>query len=388
MAKIKRIPTGCLKVGMYIADTNHDWVPADNLRRHGLVRRPEVIKQIAALGVTEIHIDTEKGLDCAEGMAVDAAAVDAGAARFDREKKQARQLYGDSLQLIDQLLVDVKAGGNIPVQKVEDMADGIIGSLSNNQNALACITRLRDKDQYLLEHSFNVAVLMGVLARSLNIGSDDLHQIVTGALLHDVGKIHIPDRILHKPGRLEAAEWEEMKRHVDYGRQVLGASAGISAISKDICSQHHERLDGTGYPRGLSGEAISLHGRMAAVVDVYDAVTSDRVYHTGMAPTLAMKKLVEWSGSHLDRELVYQFIRCMSVYPAGALVELDSGNLAVVLEANTRQQDKPRVLTVYREKNQRYIAGGTLDLAHTGAGARIVRAVEARDYGIDLADFL
>ena len=395
MAKIKRIPATCLQVGMYISEHNGAWIPHSNLRKHGPVLRQDVIDQITGFGVTEIYIDTEKGLDCSEGEEVDFSArrpdgdIPRGdTADFNQERDRALQLQAGGLALIDQLLVEVKNGGSIPVRQVEDMADGIVGSISANQNALACVTRLREKDRYLLEHSFNVAVLMGILARSLDIGGDDLHQLVTGALLHDIGKIRVADTILHKPGRLESGEWEEMKRHVDYGCQVLDTTEGISQVIRDICGQHHERLDGSGYPLGLSAGEISRHGRMAAVVDVYDAITADRVYHDAMTPTLAMKKLVEWSDRHLDRTLVYQFIRCMSIYPAGSLVALDNGRLAVVLEANPQQQDRPRVLVIYSEKSRCYLPVERLDLAQSGVAPRIVKAVEAKDYGIRLGDFI
>ena len=379
MANIKRIAAASLKVGMYISELNHRWIPRTNMRRHGPILQRDVIDQIIALGVEQVYIDADLGLDCAE-----AEAVGDGPLARDRSVS----LQSDALKLMDRVMVSVKTGSSIPVQQVEDMADGIVGSLTSDHNAMLCVTRLRDKDRYLLEHSFNVAVLMGILARSMSFDGDDLHQLVTGALLHDIGKVRIADDILHKPGRLLDDEWDEMKRHVDYGCQVLDATAGISGVIRDICSQHHERIDGTGYPRGLSNTALSMHGRMAAIVDVYDAITADRVYHRGMAPTLAMKKLHQWSEKHLDRELVYQFIRCMSIYPAGSLVALDNDRLAIVLEANTREHDKPLVEVIYSRKNRQYLVPQTLDLSRPGVDTRIARAVEARDYGINLADFI
>ncbi len=395
MKTIKRIDARELKVGMYIADISNEWVPDTNLSRHGLIKKQEAINHILKLGVTELYIDTEKGEDCKGGTPLEEInqkldeelnniQTQSSHARtdtsFQEESANATKLHLETLNLVSQVMNDVKMGQAINIRPVEDVADGIAESIRRNQNALSCFTRMRHKDEYLIEHSFSVAVLMGILARSMGFSGDDLHQVVTGALLHDVGKIRVADEILHKPGSLDAEEWEEMKRHVQYGEEALDTTAGISTEIKQICAQHHERIDGTGYPRGLSGGAITLHGRMCSVVDVYDAITAHRVYHTGMVPTVAMKKIIEWSGKHLDRLVAYQFVACMSIYPAGTLVNLDNKFLALVLEANVRQQHLPVVKIVYDLTEGKGCAPRTINLAHSDSSERIICAVDPVDY--------
>ena len=393
MGRIKRILIDQLEIGMYVAELNKERLAAYNLDKYGPVLGQDILDQIFALGISHIYIDIDKGINSVYGVPVDlldetSQEKNNNPVEFDRELRQAKLLQEGATILVDQVMKDIKLGNTMNVAGLEDLADGLLTSITNNQNALACITRLREKDRYLLEHSFSVGVLMGILARSMGFSGDVLHQMVTGALLHDIGKIMVPDAVLHKSGKLEAEEWEEMKRHVPYGRQVLDTTPGIAFVAKEICSQHHERLDGSGYPQGLPAGDISLHGRMTAIVDVYDAITADRVYHEGMTPNEAMKKLMELSGCHLDKDLVYQFIRCMSIYPVGSLVQLNSGKIALVLEANQLKQDKPRVKVIYSARERLYLPIECIDLARPWVTESIKTSVDPKHYGINLANFL
>lgn len=399
MTTIKRIDARELKVGMYVADISNEWVPDNNLSRHGLIKQPEAIAHILKLGVTELYIDTEKGTDCKKGTpleeinqkvdeeltSIQTQSSDAlTSISVQEEFEAATKIHIETLSLVSQVMNDVKMGQAINIRPVEDVADSIAESIRRNQNALSCFTRMRHKDEYLIEHSFSVAVLMGVLARSMGFSGDDLHEVVVGALLHDVGKIRIADEILHKPGSLNSDEWDEMKRHVQYGEEALAATPDVPVKIKQICAQHHERIDGSGYPRGLSGGAITLHGRMCSVVDVYDAITAHRVYHKGMVPTVAMKKIIEWSGKHLDRLIAYQFVACMSIYPAGTLVKLNNQLLALVIEANVRKQHLPVVKIVFDLAKKVHCSGKIVNLALSDVNEKIVSAVDPSDF--DLGD--
>ena len=172
-------------------------------------------------------------------------------------------------------------------------------------------------------------------------------EIAIGALLHDVGKARVPDEILNKPGKLTDAEFDRMKSHVVQSKIILQATPGISPIALDVAAQHHERFDGSGYPNKLAGQGISLYGRMGAIVDVYDAITSDRVYHKGMAPTEALRKLLDWSANHFEPRLVKAFIRSVGIYPTGALVRLESKRLAVVQAQHADNPMQPTVKVIF-----------------------------------------
>lgn len=404
MPTIKRISVKHLEIGMYIADISNEWIPDTNLKRHGMIKRREAIEQILKLGVSDVYIDTAKGLDSPHGvMAVEldqryneqlqeiqklTSQQKTPSEVVQDENSPAARIHRDAIGLVSRIMDDVKMGSVLKLQPVEDMADSITESIRRNQSALSCFTRLRSQDEYLIEHSFSVAVLIGILARSMGFNNDDLHQIIVGGFLHDIGKVRVPESILYKPGTLTPVEWDEMKRHVVYGEKALIETPGVPLIAKQICAQHHERIDGSGYPRGLSAGAIELHGRMGAVVDVYDAITADRCYHKAILPTVAMKKLLEWSENHLDREITYQFIACMSIYPAGSAVELSDNKIAMVIEANPRKQHQPVVKVVYDKDEEKLIAPYTVNLAFSGTEEKIVAAVNPNDFGIPVEKYL
>lgn len=400
---IKRIPLSALRVGMYLTDLNNDWVPHNNQRRKGFIRNEATIEKIGRLGVKYIYIDTGRGLDSPDGEPahevdqVNQATLDRVAeeppvafrrADIADEMVSALAIHQQAQGLVGNLMQNVKLGKAIDLSPVHDLAENLQGSVFRNHNALACLGRIREKDNYLLEHSVNLSVLMSIFGKSVGHSSDVLHQTIVGALLHDIGKILTPDEILHKPGRLTPEEFNIMKEHAAHSHQILAGTEGIGELSVLTAAEHHERMDGTGYPKGLRDDEISEYGRMAAIADVYDAITSDRVYHKGMTPTQGLKKLLEWSGDHLDPKLVRQFIRCLGLYPVGSLVLLESGRLGVVIEGNEDDQRQPVVRLMYHTRFRMPIPVEVLDLARPGVQDHILRAVEPDDYKLDVRKFL
>jgi HD-GYP domain-containing protein (c-di-GMP phosphodiesterase class II) len=400
---IKRIPIAALKVGMYISDLNNDWIPHNTQRKKGVIKREETIEKIRRMGVQYVYIDVEKGLDAQDAETAqevdqrnEQALQNAGEQRPGIQHKVAlteeiviaQRIHSQAQGLVGSFMNNVKMGAAIDIAPIHQLADELQNSVLRNANALSCLGRIREKDNYLLEHSVNLSVLMSLFGNYRNLPADVLHQTVVGALLHDLGKILTPDDILHKPGRLTAEEFEVMKLHARHSRDILASTEGIGEIAVITAAQHHEKLDGSGYPEGLKGEEITEYGRMVAITDVYDAITSDRVYHKGMTPSQGLKKLLEWSGDHLDPELVKQFIRCIGLYPVGSLVLLESGRLGVVVETNEQDQRLPVVRVMYHTRFRLPITVETIDLSRTGNQDRIVRAVDPEDYKLDVRKFL
>lgn len=425
---IKVIPVSALRIGMYIAEENAYWIPSKNRSRAGMLSQQSTIERIRQLGVAEVYIDTGKGLDAPEARRLTDDQLDrikrdreirrqrvenkrtgkpgeqeapapmkaasgslpkAPRVSLEVERQRATAIHKRGLDLVDTVMSRVKMGQSFDVKEVDGVADSILGSLFRNENGFACLTRIREKDQYLLEHSLNVGVLMGLLAKSLNYENDVIRKLIAGGILHDIGKISVPDEILHKPGRLEPDEWEEMKRHVEYGYEYLKSLSGVDPIVLSICRQHHERLDGSGYPASLSGMQLDRFGRMGAICDVYDAITADRVYHKGISPSVAMKRLVESSHKELDRAMVYQFIRCMSIYPVGTMVALKSGRAGIVVEPNRVKQASPVVRVVYHLQKERFLEVEDIDLSRPLEEDTIDRPLEpsALPAHVNMMDF-
>lgn len=400
---IKRIPVSALRVGMYIADLNNDWIPHNTQRRRGVIKKEETIEKIRQIGVEYVYIDVSRGLDSQDAEPArevdnrnETALLDAGARKpgvikqvsVAEEMVFARQVHSHAQGLVGSLMHNVKIGGTIDIAPIHQLADELQSSIFRNANALSCLGRIREKDNYLLEHSVNLSVLMSLFGNFRELPTETLHQIIVGALLHDIGKILTPDSILHKPGRLTPEEFEVMKAHARHSRDILTSTEGIGELTIVTAAEHHERLDGSGYPEGLKGDEISVYGRMVAITDVYDAITSDRVYHKGMTPTQGLKKLLEWSNGHLDPVLVKEFIRCVGLYPVGSLVQLESGRIGVVVETNDDDQRLPVVRVMYNTRFRLPITVESINLAKPGSQDRIVRSVDPDEYKVDVRKFL
>ena len=351
---IKKISVNQLRPGMYVSDLNCDWIPHHQYNREGRIPDDNTIAEIRRRGITEVYIDTERGdgaqtegltaqeVDHHNQQALDKAAEmpadNSARVSVEEELQRAHTVHTEAQNMVNNVLHNVKLGRAIDIEPFDQIADGMVDSVLRNHNALACLGRIRDKDNYLLEHSINLAVLMGIFAKSLNIDRTTMQDAIVGAMLHDIGKVMIPDAILHKPGKLTDDEFAVIKNHVVFSRDLLKKSPGISQLTINVAAQHHERIDGSGYPDGLHDCDICREGKMCAIADVYDAITADRVYHKGIPPTAALKKLLEWSGTHLDKALVHRFIRSMGIFPVGSLVELKSQRLGIVMDGAEKDQ--------------------------------------------------
>ncbi len=401
---IKKISVDQLKPDMYVSDLNCDWIPHHNYQKEGRIPDQSIVDEIRRRGIREVYIETSRGLDVGDNALTAAEVERANQQALDKaatlkpdqkarsgvqeELLKANKIHTQAKGLVSNVLKDVKLGRAIDVEAFDRLADGMVDSVLRNHNALACLGRIREKDNYLLEHSINLAVLMGIFAKSLKIDRETMHQAVVGAMLHDIGKVMIPDEVLHKPGKLNDDEFAIMRNHVVFSRELLKKTPGVSELTIKVAAQHHERIDGSGYPEGLHDCDICREGKMCAIADVYDAITADRVYHKGLPPTMALKKLLEWSGTHLDQTLVHRFIRSMGIYPVGSLVKLKSQRLAVVIEASETDQRLPLVKVIYNTSSQRYLPVEIIDLSKPTTQDEILQAVDPARFGIRLNDFI
>jgi putative nucleotidyltransferase with HDIG domain len=370
------------------------------LRNRFAVKSDEDVTKVRELGVHEIYIDTAQGLDVEEAPTqeeaahkvdevLEAIATDAAApvrrVSVQREVERARNLHSEANRIVRDMMGDIRLGKQIQLEQIEPLVERIVDSIFRQQDAMLPLARLKDHDEYTFQHSVSVCTLMTSFARTLELPRDIIHEIAVGALLHDVGKAKVPDDILNKPAKLTDAEFVKMKSHVVQSKIILQGTPGISQIALDVAAQHHERFDGTGYPNKLKGDEISLYGQMGAIVDVYDAITSNRVYHKGMAPTEALRKLLEWSKFHFNPTLVQAFIRAVGIYPTGSLVRLESRRLAVVQAQNPENLMQPVVKVIFHTRGY-YLTPETVDLRHSQD--RIVGHEDFEAWSIDPARWL
>ncbi|WP_189532797.1 HD-GYP domain-containing protein [Paludibacterium paludis] len=402
---IKRIHISDLRVGMFIHDLNCDWMSHPFLRSRFRLENEADIAKIQSAGIHELYIDTSRGLDAdaptaqevkrqLESEILEIATREKGIERrvdAREEIGRAKQVHEEAHQIIRSVLHDARLGRQVELENITPSVERMTHSILRNNGALLSLCRIKDKDDYTFLHSVSVGALMVSFCNALGMDKETIHHAGIGGMLHDIGKMKVPDEILNKPGRLTENEFSVMKCHVVESRRILTATSGISQTAIDVASQHHERHDGSGYPEGLEGDEISQLGQMAAIVDVYDALTSDRCYHEGMPPTDALRKIYEWSKFHFNPALVQSFMRCIGIYPVGALVRLESGRLAVVVEQNADKLAQPKVKVFFSLRGNGYIPPEILDLARPvgfGGGDRIVRHESPEKWKIDPLRFL
>ncbi|MEI6414634.1 MAG: HD-GYP domain-containing protein [Pseudomonadota bacterium] len=397
---IKKIPIEDLRIGMFIHDMDLSWINHPFIRNHFKVEDAETLGKVRATQAKALYIDTDKGLDVAGGQSdaevrsqvqatltrvAKSAARDTVHTPLREEWQKAVMIQKEAAQVLSHLMEDVRLGKQIETQRLEPVVDRMVRSVFRNQDALMGMLLIRDMDKYTFEHSVAVSVLLVTFAKHSGVARELITQIGIGGLLHDIGKTRVPLEILNKPGSLTEAEFEIMRRHVVWSREILETAPGISPITLAIAAQHHERCDGTGYPKSLKGDEINLYGQMASIVDCYDALTADRCYHQGKPPHWVLGKLVEWSKFHFNPELVQRFIRCVGIYPVGSLVALQSGRLGVVLESNPSNLLKPIVKILYDKTRRRHLTPRILNLSRqTEPIDKITGSENPGDYGIRL----
>ena len=399
---IKKIAVADLLPGMYLHDLVADWMSHPFLRSRFLIHDQQTIDRIVASGIRETYIDSSRGIDVADAptaahvsaqieaemKAAVVADMPVVKVSLAEEMVQARKIQAQASRVIREVMHDARLGLAMHIAEVEPLVEDITDSISRNQSALLSLLRLKTHDDYTFLHSVSVCALMITFCKSLKLDAATTREAGLGALLHDTGKMRVPDAILNKPGRFTDEEFEIMKRHPRDGYDILRATPGIGEVPLDIALHHHERMDGTGYPDRLPGAEISTLARMAAIVDVYDAITSDRCYHVGIPPAEALKKMWEWSKFDFDQTLMRAFISTIGIYPVGTLVRLDSGRLAVVVELHTSEILKPSVRVFFSTKSNVHIPPLLIDLSRKGVTDRIASHEDPAKWGVDPMHYL
>jgi putative nucleotidyltransferase with HDIG domain len=408
---IKKIRVEDLEVGMFVEDFNVPWMDHPFLVNRKTIRSLKEIQLLVDRQIREVYIDTSRGRDSAKAVSAEedraelreemtrevlkpARAADpppaADPSPFEEEMDTARGICGRAKVAVKEMLEDVRMGRSIDGERTARLVDEMVESIFRNKHALVSLSRLKSFDDYTFHHSVNVAVLSLALGRHLGILKGELRRLGIGAILHDVGKMMIPEEILNKPGRLTSSEFAVIQTHTLHGARILMESRDVPDDCAAVAMNHHERFDGRGYPRAVQGLAIGKFGLIAAIADVYDAITSDRVYHKGIPGHQALQKIYEWARTDFYPIYAEKFIQCIGVYPVGSLVGLDTGETGVVCRPNYDQLLRPRVRLVRRATGEPMSPAVEVDLAEPqGAGykafARSIRSVlDPAAFGVDV----
>jgi len=271
---------------------------------------------------------------------------------FEKEVSAAHQSYDNAKTVAKSLMEGIRLGRVLDMNQSRAAVNDIVDSILRNNNALVWLTKLKDKDEYTAEHSLNVCILSVAFARHLGHDESEIRKIGLGGLLHDVGKSKIPIEVLDKPGRFTKEEFDIMKMHPIYGRDLLASLPQAEHSSVDIAYAHHERIDGKGYPRGLSPQQIPYYAKVVSLVDVYDAITSNRTYDKGRSSMSALDIIYQNKGTQFDEELALEFIKCIGIYPPGSIVELSNHHFGIVIAGNDESKLKPKIIGVMDDEKK------------------------------------
>lgn len=377
---LKKIHVSDVRLGMHIHEICGSWMDHSFWKKSFKVNDAKTLKNLRGSCIHEVWIDTSRGAD-----------VDAGTVAFSEEDEKirvdealdcairnarelecklplyeeidrARIIHTKAKQAVTSMFQEARMGRALQLGDLESLVDEINQSMARNSAAMLGLARLKNKDDYTYLHSVAVCALMIALGRQLGLEGSILREAGMAGLLHDIGKIATPEDVLNKPGCLSPEEFEIMKEHPANGWAILKEAHGISASTLDVCLHHHERLDGTGYPEKLSGEAISLFARMGAVCDVYDAITSERCYKSAWEPAEAIRKMAEWKDGNYDETVFHAFVKTVGIYPVGTLVRLKSGRLGVVAEQSAGSLLTPHVTVFYSSRSSEHVFPERVDL--------------------------
>jgi HD-GYP domain-containing protein (c-di-GMP phosphodiesterase class II) len=304
----------------------------------------------------------------------------------------ARATHANTTQLLKTVIDEIRFGGQSPdIQLVRGAVSECVSSVLRNPETMLFLTRLGNKDSSISQHTFNVCIYSIIIGRLLELDAQKLENLGTCAMLHDMGKVVIPDSILNKPGPLNPEERAIMQNHSVEGRNILMSGRSIFSGAVDVAYGHHENLDGTGYPRGMKGFQLSLNCKIVAVTDKYDAITSVRPYKPEGDHLTAVSILNTLAREgKIDTELNSKFVAYLGIYPPGCIVELSSGEVAIVLESNIRQRLRPQILVVRNPDQstaQRFVDMSEITTDGRGNPYRIVNVRRASDFGIDFEQY-
>lgn len=385
---LKHISIHQLQMGMYIHQFCGSWLDHSFWKAGFVLDSREDLQRLQRSNLSGLWIDTVKGRDLTEASSAPApndpppplpARAATPRASMDEEVQRAIKLCAHSRKAVMAMFQEVRMGQALEMQQAEELVVQMGQSLLRHPDALISLARLKSADDYTYMHSVAVCALMLATARQLGLSEDYIRLAGIAGLLHDVGKLTIPDSILNKPQKLSDSEFERVKLHPEAGGAILRQSPDVDALVLDVCLHHHEKADGSGYPHRLAGNQISLFAQMGAVCDVYDAVTSNRPYNRGWDPAEAIQRMSTWTG-HFDQRVFQAFVKSVGIYPVGALVRLESGRLGVVIEQNPKSLLTPKVRVFFSTRSNLPLEQNVVDLAKINGQDRIVAREAPEDW--------
>lgn len=427
----KRVPVSGLKLGMFVAELDRDWLETPFLLQGFIIKTPTEIRKLKEF-CQYVYVDqggkswgskktpfnvgfqapkrkltgSDATLNSSSGK-ISSKPIDIAVINHDEpaysiqvsaeaEHQAATKTYRAAHNVVSGLLDQARLGNVLDTNSAKLMVADCVDSILRNPNALMWVAKIKHADYYTMEHCLNVSILAIAFGRHLRLKREDIIRLGTGGMLHDIGKVKIPDDILNKPARLTEEEFEVMKQHTEIGKRLLMASGETLGYATDVAYNHHEKINGMGYPRGLFAQELSSYSRIISIVDAFDAMTSDRCYDKARSTLEALKIIYREKGEHFDEGYALEFIQLIGPYPPGTIVELVNGAVGIVLSSEEKKRHLPKIkLVLDQDKNPQ--SEEIIDLLHVGTanvgsanldkGWLIHRVLKDGDYDIYLEQY-
>ena len=351
----KTVPVAELKLGMYVAELDRPWTDTPFKFQGFVLEKPEQI-EILQKSCKVVFVDPDKSevlgrlpdnLKSALDLSRTKVTKYAEQAPIEHEFANAARHHGATATAMREAVMGpLQAGGTLDAQRINEAVNGLTESVLRNPDAMLLFTQLKEKSDYTHSHALDCSVFMMVFGRFLEMSREDIALLGHLGLLQDVGKVRLPTTLLEKRERLSEDELGVLRKHVEHSADILRGTPHLPANLAELALLHHERYDGSGYPKKLHGEAIGVVGSIAGIVDTFAALTARRPYADALAPSTALSILYKHRGTLFDGFLVEQFIRCIGIFPIGSVVELNSGETCIVIAQNLAKRLQPRVMVI------------------------------------------
>ena len=363
--EIVKLPVEYVKIGMYVSRLDRPWIETPFIFQGFLITNEEELdllhqhceyvfidREKSQINIPEAKITILEKID--DEPVTKANEPSPYLVKFEEEFPQAKRIYEKVQAQVKNTFKDVRIGRALKSAELRNSVETITQSIIRNPDAMLLMTNMKAMDDYMVIHSLNVCILSLIFARFLGFDLEKMHDLGIGALLHDIGEIRLPKELLAKEAELSAEEHATVQMHTEYGASILDENTGIPKEAIDIALHHHERIDRSGYPSRLGGQEISKNAKIVGIVDVYDSLTSTTPYRTYISSTDALKSMYDWRGTLFDSNLVESFIQCLGIYPVGSTLELNSGEIGIVISASPENRLYPKMLLVKEERNKFY----------------------------------
>ena len=381
-----------LEPGMFVAELDRPWLETPFALQGFVVRNTDEVLYVSK-HVDHVYVDAEyKGQSQRLSLAVaPTAATPENRLELKEEFRQAKVCFDSAADTLDRVFESIRSGQETDIGAVRNAVNPLIEGVFRNQEAVAALLRLKESGSYRYHHGVSMAVWAAILGRHIGLQQDELEKLSIGCAMCDVGMTQLPPELLDQTDNLTDEQHAVVRAHPTIGAQMVAESGEVDFEILAIIENHHERMDGSGYPRGLEGASIPVLARIAGLVDAYDAMITPRPYAQARTSHEAVQELIDLKGGQFQEALVEQFVQAIGLFPTGTVVELNSGEVAIVVNQNQTRRLKPEVVIVLDEDKEKKDPLQLLDLANQSISAEgerwIARELTAGSFGVNSEDY-